>query len=391
MTGKTGVSGGCWPTGEQALLLRAALLHGHEAITAWQLWARAVDIDTLDGASVRLLPHLYRTLEREGVRDELRGRLKGMYRHTWYANHLRLRDTALLVKTLQEQGVEALLLKGAALTLLYYRDPGLWPMDDVDVLVRTDQAQAAVAALSGNGWRPRSPVTANHVESHHAMDFADATGQRVDLHWHVLPENCGRRADDAFWDRSRRAEVRGVPVRVLDPTDQLFHVCAHGVKWEPIRPLRWIADAAVILARAGAELDWARLARETRQRRLVLPVREALAHLASTLALPVPGAVLSELGAAAVSRAEQWEHRLRTRPAGRVLGRVPEHWLRYRRLRADRKGEETIGFIGYLQLVLGCQGVGQLAGRALFRHRYRRHAQLTTQQYERELKRSALL
>ncbi len=295
------------------------------------------------------------------------------------------------MKTLQERGIEALLLKGAALILLHYRDPGLRPMDDVDILVRTDQAQAAVAALTGRGWRPRSLVTARHVESHHAMDFTDAAGQRVDLHWHVLPENCGRRADDAFWDRARRADLRGVPVRVLDATDQLFHVCAHGVKWESIPPLRWIADATMILAQAGPELDWSRLACLSRQRRLVLPIREALGYLASALASPVPGAVLSELRAAAVSRAERWEYRLRTRPAGRVLGRVPEHWLRYRRLRADREGEKTISFIGYLQVVLGCEGVGELARRALFRHRYRQHAQLTTQHYERELTRPAML
>jgi len=391
MAGATSVLGGCWPTGEQTLLLRAALLRDHEAIAAWQTWARAVDIDGLDGASVRLLPLLYRALERNGVPEGLGGQLKGMYRHTWCANQLRLRDTGVVVKTLLDRGIDVLLLKGAALALLYYRNPGLRPMDDVDLLVRSDQAQAAVATLSGHGWRPRSPVSVRHVESHHAMEFTDATGQRIDLHWHVLPENCGRHADDAFWDRAGRVDVRGVPVRVLDATDQLFHVCAHGVKWESIPPLRWIADAAVIIDQAGAELDWARFTRETRQRRLVLPIREALGYLASTLALPVPDTVLSDLGAAAVSRAERWEHRLRTRPAGRVLGRVPEHWLRYRRLRADRKGEETIGFIGYLQVVLGCQGVGQLARRALFRHRYRQHARLTTRRYERELKRPALL
>ena len=38
-----------------------------------------------------------------------------------------------------------------------------------------------------------------------------------------------------------------MPVFTLDPTDQLFHTCAHGVKWEPVPSLRWIVDAAMIL------------------------------------------------------------------------------------------------------------------------------------------------
>jgi hypothetical protein len=383
------VTGGCWPTPEQTLLLQATLLGRSEATTAWQRWADAVEIDDLDGGSVRLLPHLYRNLERYGVSHQLEGRLKGMYRRTWYANQLRLRDVALVVRALQEREIKVLLLKGVALALLYYRDPGLRPMDDADILVRTHQVPAAVDALVEHEWVPRARVTAHHVESHHAMSFTHPRGQRLDLHWRLLPENCGPRADEALWERAQTVILRGVSARTLDATDQLFHVCAHGVKWEPVPPIRWIADATTIVARAAAELDWVRLARETRQRRLVLPLRDALGYLRAALGLPVPAAVLSELGSAAASTTERWEYWLRTRPARRLLGRVPEHWLRYQRVRADRRPARTIGFVGYLQIVLECEGLGALARRALFRRRHRQQAELTTQRYERELSRPA--
>jgi hypothetical protein len=381
------ISGGCWPTREQTLLLQATLLAGREATTAWERWAGAVDIDTLDAGSVRLLPHLYRTLERQGVSHRLEGRLKGLYRRTWYANQLRLRDTARVVQALQERGIEPLLLKGVALALLYYRDPGLRPMDDVDLLVRRHQVQAAVAALAEHGWLPRVRVTAPHVESHHAMAFTHPGGHRLDLHWHLLPENCGPRADEALWERAQPVTLHGISARAPDATDQLLHVCAHGVKWEPVPPLRWVADATTILARAAAEVDWARLARETRRRGLVLPLRDALGYLQTVLGLPVPAAVLAELRGAPVSRAERWEYRLRTRPAAHLLGRVLEHWLRHRRVRAERQPARTIGFVTYLQVVFECEGLGALVRRALFRRRHRQQAELTTQRYERELRR----
>ena len=269
-----------------------------------------------------LLPQLYRSLEREGVRDPLMSKLKGVYRHTWYGNQLRLRDAAVVLGELNRRGIEPMLLKGAALTLLHYRDSGLRPMEDVDVLVRTHQWRAAVDALTDLGWTPRVSVTPRRVAASHAMEFADAHAQRIDLHWHLLPDSCWPGADDEFWERASATALRGVRVSVLDATDQLLHTCAHGVKWEHVPPLRWIADAAMILGDPSVAIDWERLVRLADRLRLILPLRDALTHLESTLGLPVPRPVLAALQNASVSPAERWEYRLRTRPASRVLGRL---------------------------------------------------------------------
>jgi hypothetical protein len=48
--------GGCWPTEQQELLLKAALLKGEPAIQAWERWVSQVDINDLDQGSLRLTP-----------------------------------------------------------------------------------------------------------------------------------------------------------------------------------------------------------------------------------------------------------------------------------------------------------------------------------------------
>ena len=265
-----------------------------------------------------------------------------------------------------------MLLKGAALTLLHYRDPGLRPMDDVDILVPTRQWRAAVDAVFELGWRPRAPVTPRHVEASHGMDFGNAEAHRMDLHWHLLPESCWPGADDEFWGHASTTSLHGVPVSILDPTDQLFHTCAHGVKWEPVPSLRWIVDAAMILKDPSVTIDWDRLLRLTDRHRVVPSLRDALTYLETELGLPVPAAVRTALSAAPVSWAEGYEYRLRNRPASPTLGRLREHWLRYRRVRRTSQEPDPIGFVGYLQVVLDCDGVGALARRALLRHRWRR-------------------
>jgi hypothetical protein len=371
-------------------LLRAALLRGGEALDAWRQWRVSVDLESLDPGSIRLLPQLYRTLEQQGARDPLISRLKGTYRHTWYRNQLRLRDAAVVLSELHRRGIDAMLLKGAALTLLHYRDVGLRPMEDVDILVRTHQWRPAVAALAELGWSPRVQVTPRHVAASHAMDFTDAHAQRIDLHWHLLPDSCWPEADDEFWDRATSIALYGAPVSVLEPTDQLFHTCAHGVKWEHVPPLRWIADAAVIIGDPSVAIDWDRLVRLADRLRLVLPVRDGVAYLADALGLAAPRHAVAALQHAAVSRAERWEHHLRTRPASRVFGRLREHWLRHRRLRRGGRGSSAIGFLAYLQVALDCDGHRALVRRAVFRHRWRRVAARDAHGPGRALDRAAL-
>ncbi len=292
-----------------------------------------VDLEDLDAGSIRLLPLLYRSLERGGAHHALLGKLKGVYRHAWYGNQLRLRDAAVVLGELRRRGIEPMLLKGAALTLLHYRDYGLRPMEDVDVLVRAEQWQPAIAALTDLGWRPRVPVTARRVAASHAMEFVGTADQRIDL--------------------------------------------------------RWIADAAMILRDASVVIDWDRLVELARRLRLVLPLRDALTYLEHALGIPVPHPVQAALRNTPVSLAERWEYRMRTRPASQVLGRLLEHRLRYRRLRRAPGHLGEITFVGYLQVALECDGIAALIRRAIFRHRWRERAEREVRARERALDRSA--
>jgi hypothetical protein len=113
----------------------------------------------------------------------------------------------------------------------------------------------------------------------------------MDLHWHLLPESCWPRADDDFWKRASTTTLYGIPISTLDPTDQLFHTCAHGVKWEQVPSLRWIVDAAMILKDPSVTIDWDRLLRLSEVHRVILPLRDALTYLQTKLGMPVPAAV----------------------------------------------------------------------------------------------------
>lgn len=323
----------CHPTPEQELLIRAAVLQGTPVLDAWREWRARTDFDALDRASLRLVPQLYRNLLQHDVDDPLMGRLKGLYRYAWSRSQLSLRATADVLTAFRGAGVETLLLKGAALAALHYRDHGARPMDDVDVLVPWSQTAVATALLERRGWAPAvaGPLT-RHIRYRHAVEFREPKGGKLDLHWNVLSECCGPEQDDACWRAAVPVEIGGTLTKALCAADQLLHVCVHGAKWNRLPPIRWIADALMVLRSAGDTLDWTRVVEQAARRQLVVTTERALAYLAARFEAAVPAGALARLRALPRRRFERLEYRAKSRaPASRILGDLPLavfHFLR---------------------------------------------------------------
>ena len=311
--------GGCFPTAAQEHLLRAALLSGPEARSAYEVWRRQLDLQTIDTGSQRLLPLLCRNLAALGVDDPLLPVFRGVQRKTWLDNQILFEKAVPILAVFRAASIPTMVLKGAALVAGFYKDLSLRPMVDLDVLVPTLRAEAAIDVLAAAGFLPERERTPDLVKRlivpfSHAWSFRDARGRDFDLHWHALHLSCQPDADETFWERAVVTEIRGAPTRMLDPADQLLHVAVHGMWWVSVPSLRWVADAAFILREAGAALDWDRLMAQTRIRRFTVPVRETLAYVHDLLGVPVPREVLGRLRRTHVSALARLEHRASTRP-----------------------------------------------------------------------------
>ena len=342
-----------FPSSENLLLLRAALADGDEAGRSWAAWQAQVGLDDADWASQRLLPLVYRNLRRLAADDPELPRLRGIYRHAWYRNQLLFRTAGGAILRLREAGIGTLVLKGVALSLLHYRDAGLRPMDDIDLLVKPAQAGEAIALLERDGWRPLE-VVPPCLEVKHAHPFIDADGRRVDLHWNALWEAA---PDDDLWAAAVPLEVSGVPTLALDPTDQLLHVCVHGVQWDPTPSIRWVADAVTVL-RDGS-VDWERLVARARARRLTLALSVSLAYLRDELAAPVPPGVVEELAAASTAVHERLGHRAKAWNGG-LARRLVLNWDRHRRLAALYPEYSRIGFPEFVRQFSGVESYRRL-------------------------------
>lgn len=264
-------------TAQQALVLRAALGDPAEAHLAWdRLLGGSDEVPVLDQGSFRLLPLVYRHLGATGRPFAAEAVLRGIYRQAWYRNQIAAATTGQALAVLDAAGIGAMLLKGWAVVELGYREPGRRPMNDTDLLVHPRHFDRACDVLGALGFLPVSGIGRTHRgrRTFHAVALQNGNGVDIDLHHHMLEEGNWPGADLGVWERSSPVEFGGHPVRVPAVEDLLLNVCAHGVRWDPVPGIRWLADA-VTLVRAHP-VDWQLVVAEASRRGASLAIEAAL-------------------------------------------------------------------------------------------------------------------
>jgi len=118
-----------WVSPQQNLLLKAALLPGEKAAQAWEEWKSKTVLKDTRPDSINLLPKVYFNLQGKVDNDLFFNACRELYRQTWLKNQLLFNAVLPVLKIISEENIKILLFKGAGLTLRYYHDLGLRPME----------------------------------------------------------------------------------------------------------------------------------------------------------------------------------------------------------------------------------------------------------------------
>lgn len=303
---------GFMPNAEQEILLTAALMSGERAADAWREWKARVPVRDVyvDAASFRLLPLVFKNLTQH-VDDEYLTLMKASYRQAWTRNQILLHRLDTVLAGLSAAGIPTLVLKGAALTEQHYRDRGVRPMGDLDVAVQPQRAREAIDWLRNAGWQIGATSSLEFdLRFRHGCPFRDERARaEIDLHWHILTECCRQSVDEMLWAEAVPLRFGTASTTALSPADALLHVVVHGTRWNPLPPLRWIADGLTILRASGCDIDWQRLTAFAAASRLSLRVHWGLRYLRERFDAPIPDQALVALGAAPVGAIERLESR----------------------------------------------------------------------------------
>ena len=356
---RRGLAGSFWPTDLEILLLRTALVDRENARNAWRQLRPVLRLDELEPAALVLLPLLHRRLGELELDDELRSRLRGIRRHTWYVNHLRLERLRDAARALADAGAEPLVVGSFELPVLYYGDLGARAVALLQVLVRPADDAAATGALGTGGWRVVD-------RSAHATRFRRREDQCVVYRrlFHEFTDVGGRYAPADYGGTAVSLSLAGVDARALGAADELCNVCLQGARPNFPRSAVWAADAAVVVEAAGPELDWDRVVEQSRRLRATLRLHDALSFLRRELDVTVPRRVLEALARTPTRPRERLAHAAAAASIPAV-GPPPESLTRFLRMTADRSASGALRLLpGFLQDEWGLERRSQVALRA---------------------------
>jgi hypothetical protein len=218
-----------------------------------------------------------------------------------------LGELAAILEAANRRGIAVAPLKGSLLATSYYAEPGLRPMNDLDLLVRPDDEARMLDLLAGLGYRKLA-----RGWKHIALARPDGAGpivsydgehpdnpRSLELHVRVAEQFWGIRYDltSETWAGSAPGTLLGAEAQVSRPAALLHHLAVHASSDAIARRLRLLHlhDIALVAAQVG-RAGWEQIARAAQARREERLVYPALL-LASRYYPIIPADVLATLRA----------------------------------------------------------------------------------------------
>jgi hypothetical protein len=301
-------------------------------------WMPTLSLAYWQGVAPRLARSLVVNDVTRDVPRAIDDELQSSYLATMARNLAFRRELGSVVEELHRHQIEVMVLKGAALVPLVHRDPGVRPMDDLDLLVHRDDLERAEKIITAIGYRSsdKAPATAHFDEAYHHLPSLVRTDGTVTIELHHKLGSSGSPPDFDVTDIWARAlPFDSGDAACLRPSDEdlLAHVCLHflvdRVRLFSQRALRQICDIAATIDAFSDTLEWERLLDDAAERGYSAPLVLALATAAAVVDAGVPDDVVASIAPGRVTPdvSEMVRRRVLRDPAWtsleRLTGRQP--------------------------------------------------------------------
>jgi hypothetical protein len=205
-----------------------------------------------------LLPLLYWHLQNtcsEAVPKTVLSRLRRSFQANAKRNLFLIQELLKLLALFDENDIPALPIKGPVLTALAYENLAFRSFCDLDIMVREQDALAALELIVSQGYQPRVSLQqaqkADYVRSHRAFTLDGSAGPgavdlqwRLAAHWQIRPSF---RLDlEYLWEYLEPLDIAGTRVPSPCPEDLLLVLCVHG-SYHGWTELKHVCDVAELV------------------------------------------------------------------------------------------------------------------------------------------------
>jgi len=177
----------------------------------------------------------------------------------------------LIAGQFTSKGIELITLKGIYLSESLYKDIGLRQMSDIDLLVKPEDGEKALAALAGMGYKStgvdESDSDVKYGEVVHYTPLV-LNGVAIEVHIKLHQDNERYRVHvDELWKNATQVLVNNIQVSTLNTYDLLIHTCIHLDKHFQQGHVQFtcFSDVTNLLEKNVEALDWTILVNTCKQ------------------------------------------------------------------------------------------------------------------------------
>jgi len=173
-----------------------------------------------------------------------------------------------ILERLNRDQIATIALKGSALNRRIYRQLGLRPIGDLDLLLEEADLPRAKSAIDELGYSQRqlAQEKTDHLDDYHYCPrlLSPDGSIEIELHRHLVRRRSPLYFDIAeVWRQAREIEIGGATALVLGPCDQVSHLCLkffldRTLHYPSYAALRQLVDVAETVSFHSDEMDWER-------------------------------------------------------------------------------------------------------------------------------------
>lgn len=172
---------------------------------------------------------------------------------------MRHEELSRFLKAAHEEKIQVILLKGALFGPALYGNPVYKKMNDVDILVRREDAKRVLNLMRNQGFSSvglllgRSEIP---KDSHHSPPLiSQSLKSVVGLHWGLCsPFSVWKPDIEAIWSRKQNVETSDFRAWRMSWEDNLLHLCIHLPFYKT--GVRELADVYNLCLSSNPRMDW---------------------------------------------------------------------------------------------------------------------------------------
>jgi hypothetical protein len=225
------------------------------------------------------------------VPSEIIKNLEKIYYSNLARNMLLYDELNKILMAFTKAGIDTVVLKGAFLAEEIYKNIGLRPMSDIDLLIKEEDLQKAKKELIELKYAATIIFSTKFQEQYQTLRIEELPFIHqdkkiyIEIHWDIEPrlDHYHYKIDiNKFWNNVKSAKIAGIETLTFAPEDLLQHLCLHVDKHvnlsmaPPAKPLRDYCDIAEVTNYYKDTIDWNYLLKSSKEYGIEEPIFQGM-------------------------------------------------------------------------------------------------------------------